>query len=144
MSEFQQYILQVALGLLVTTAFLVWSVTTIRYRVTPTKLKITWLGLLVRWIRLDNIKHISTRADFWTERWPNVLFATGRTLVIRRRRGIWRSCLITPKYPFEFKATLEQARDTLLASRQRTPAPKTDPAGPNPPRPTAGDARSAA
>ena len=144
MSEFQRYIFQFTLGLMVTTAFLLWSVTTIRYRITPTKLKISWLGVLVRWIGLDNIKHISTRADFWTERWPNVLFATGRTLVIRRKRGLCRNFLITPKYPFEFKATLEQARDTLLASRQRSASAKADSGDPNPPGPTARDARNAA
>jgi hypothetical protein len=67
----------------------------------------------------------------WTERWPNVLFDNRRTLVIRLRRGLIRNVLITPPYPFEFKATLEQARDAALRTdtKNTKSAPIETPSG---------------
>lgn len=115
MSQFQLQILLMGLGILGTAGLLLWSVTSIRYQITPRYLRVTWLGVPVRWIRLADIKHIGNKPVAWAERWPNVLFDSRRTLVLRRRRGLFRSFLITPKYPFEFKMTLEQARNTVLA-----------------------------
>ena len=87
-----------------------WSASSIRYHVTSTHLKITWLGVPVRRIRLDDIKRVGTRPAVWAERWPSTLRNNGRLLVIRRRSGWLRSLVITPKYPFEFRNELEQAR----------------------------------
>jgi hypothetical protein len=136
MSDFQRQLLLVSLSVFAATGFLIWSVTTIRYHITATKLKVTWLGLPVRWIPLETIKHIGTRPELWTERWPNVLFDNGRTLVIRRRNGLFRSFLITPKYPFQFKASLEQARESVLHGPGRKLGRKTEaphPGGTDPP-----------
>jgi hypothetical protein len=143
MSDFQRQLFLIALGVLATTGFLTWSVTTIRYHITGTHLKVTWLGLPVRWIPLGNIKHVGTRPEFWSERWPNVLFDTGRTLVIHRYDGWFKSFLITPKYPFQFKASLEQARESVvrgpfrkLGRKAPAPAPSPSPSPSPTPAPT--------
>jgi hypothetical protein len=120
MSPFQLQILLIGLGVFAVAALLLWSVTTVRYQITPRHLRVSWLGVPVRWIRLADIKHVAQKSAIWAERWPNVLFETRRTLVIRRRRGLLKSFLITPKYPFEFKATLEQA---VLAQKEAGAAP---------------------
>ncbi len=104
-----QIILTVAV-VLASAGLLLCSAYTIRYHITPTHLKITWLGLLIRRIRLDDIKRVGTRPVVWAERWPNTLRNNGRLLVIRRRSGWLRSLVITPEYPFEFRNQLEQAR----------------------------------
>lgn len=104
-----QIILTVAV-VLGSAGLLLWSAFTIRYRITPTHLKITWLGLTVRRLRLDDIKRVGTSPVVWAERWPNTLRGGSRLLVIRRRSGWLRSLVITPKYPFEFRNELELAR----------------------------------
>jgi hypothetical protein len=126
MSSFQLQILVMSLGILGSFIFLVYSVTTVRYQITPRHLRVSWMGMPVRWVRLDDIRHVGTRPVAWAERWPNVLFGSRRTLVIRRRRGFCKNLLITPSYPYEFKTSLEQARENFLKS-------KGDPGGgPNP------------
>ncbi len=95
---------------------LLWSAASIRYRVTAKHLQVFWLGLPIRWVRLLDIKHIGNRPVFWAERWPNTLWDSRRMLVIRRRHGLFKNLVITPQYPFEFKATLDQARQAALAS----------------------------
>ena len=132
MSEFQRQLFLISLGVFAATGFLTWSVTTIRYHITGTHLKVRWLGLSVRWIPLGNIKHIGTRPEFWSERWPNVLFDTGRTLVIHRYDGLFKTFLITPKYPFQFKASLELARESVVRGPfrkfgRKAPAPTLTP-----------------
>ena len=107
--------LQIYLTLAVVVAsagLLLWSAVTIRYRVTSSHLLITWLWLPVRRIRLDDINRVGTRPVLWAERWPSTLRNNGRLLVIRRRTGWLRNLVITPKYPFEFRNELEQARTT--------------------------------
>jgi hypothetical protein len=99
MSDFQRQLFLVSLGVFAATGLLTWSITSIRYRITAKRLLVTWLGLPVRWIRLENIKHIGTRPGFWTERWPNVLFENGRTLVIRRKRGWCAASSSPPNIP---------------------------------------------
>jgi hypothetical protein len=111
MSDFQREILFVSVGVLVLTGLLLYSVTRIRYRITGRHLQVTWLGLPIRRIGLADIKRVTHKPVVWAERWPNVLLGSRRVLVIRRRSGLWRNFLITPEYPFEFKAALEQARD---------------------------------
>ena len=124
MSHFQLQVLLTGLAILATAGLLMWSVTWIRYEITARHLRITWLGLPVRWIRLSDVKRVGHRAEAWAERWPNVLFERRRTLVIRRHRGLCKTLLITPKYPFEFKAALEHARDLVVASTERGLSPQ--------------------
>jgi len=116
MNGFLTQVLLVILIVLVSACLLLWSAAGIRYHVTDRHLKVTWLGLPVRWLRLTDIRHISNRPVFWAERWPNTLFDSRRMLVIHRRRSLFKHFVITPKYPYEFKASLERARHAPVAS----------------------------
>jgi len=124
MNGFLIQILLFTLGIFAAAGLLLWSAATIRYRVTERHLRISWLGLPLRWVRLENIKHVGNRPVFWAERWPSALFDSHRMLVIRRRRGLFRNLVITPKYPFEFKALLERATQAKLGkARDSVPPP---------------------
>jgi len=112
MNGFLIQILLFTAGIFVAAGLLLWSATTIRYRVTDRHLRISWLGIPMRWVRLENIKRVGNRPVLWAERWPSTLFDSRRMLVIRRRRGLFRNLVITPQYPFEFKAALERASRT--------------------------------
>jgi hypothetical protein len=107
-------ILLVLLGLFGSVGFVLWSITTIRYHITPRSLKVTYLGLPVRWIRLANIKSVTTKRIFWAERWYNTLSVGNRFLVIRRGRGLFKHLIISPKNPMVFRADLIRARDEIL------------------------------
>lgn len=106
-------------------ALLVCSIYTIRYRVTPRFLKITWLWFIpVRLIGLRNIKYISPKHIFWAEKWYNTFNLSNRSLVITKRSGLFKELVITPKNPFVFKAQVERAQRELLgdgASGRYTP-----------------------
>ena len=99
---------------------LLCSIITIHYHITSTHLKITWLGIPVRWLRLDDIKYVSTKRCFWAERWYNTLFVSNRLLVIHRRKGLYKAFIITPKNPFVFKAELYQARKAVVPAMSRS------------------------
>ena len=130
MNGFLIQILLFTLGIFAAAGLLLWSATTIRYRVTERHLRISWLGLPLRWVRLENIKHVGNRPVFWAERWPSVLFDSRRMLVIRRRRGLFRNLVITPQYPFEFKAALERASQSKLG-KSNDSAPHGNPTAKN-------------
>ena len=106
-------------------ALLVCSIFTIRYRVTPRHLKITWLWFIpVRLIGLRNVKYVSAKQVFWAENWWNTFNIRNRTLVITKRTGLFKEVVITPRNPFVFKAQIERARQELLgpsASGRYTP-----------------------
>jgi hypothetical protein len=112
MNGFELKPLLAVLGIFVTVGLLLLSALTFRYRVTLTHLQITWLGLPLRRLRLEDIKRIGTRPVLWAERWPNS-WDRGRMLVIRRHTGWFRNFVITPNFPFEFLNTLERARKTF-------------------------------
>lgn len=124
MNGFLIQILLFTLGIFAAAGLLLWSATTIRYRVTERYLRISWLGVPLRWVRLANIKRVGNRPVFWAERWPSALFDSRRMLVIRRRRALFRNLVITPQYPFEFKAALERALKAQ-AGNSTTPPPTT-------------------
>ncbi len=106
------------------TGLLVLSCTTIRYHVTARCLRITWLGLPVRWVRLLNIKHIGTQRLFWAEKWCNTLSPGNRYLVIHKKSGLLKNLVITPKNHFVFKAELDRAR-VLLVPPAADPLPSS-------------------
>ena len=128
MNGFLIQILLFTLGIFAAAGLLLWSAATIRYRVTKRHLRISWLGLPLRWVPLSSIKHVGNRPVFWAERWPSTLFDSHRMLVIRRRRALFRNLVITPQYPFEFKAALEKASRTQAGTC--APAPSTAPGSP--------------
>jgi len=97
-------------GVFLTVALVLWSVTTIRYQIKPPYLQISCLGVPVRRIRLESINSITHRPVFWAERWYNTLSASSRMLVIGRQRGLFRTLIITPKNHLVFKAELDRAR----------------------------------
>ncbi len=124
-------LLLIAKGMLLL-AVLLASRTTIRYRITRRYLWISWMGLPVRWIRLDTIKRVSAKRPFWAERWFNTFHAGSRGLAVHRLRGLFRMVMISPKSPYVFRAELYRARDALLAAEAaapgfRTPAPEPMP-----------------
>jgi hypothetical protein len=113
MNGFQIQILLVVVGVLATAGLLLLSASALTYHVTATHLKVTWLGVPVRRLRLEDIKRVGPRPVVWAERWPNC-FDRGRMLVIRRHTGLFRNFVITPKFPFEFRNSIELARKALM------------------------------
>lgn len=90
---------------------------TTRYRVSPRHLTVTVLGIPVRWIRLDDIRYMSTEPVRFAERWHNQLFPKPQTmLVIHRRHGWVRKLVLTPHQRFALMAEISRARDALVAS----------------------------
>ena len=92
------------------------SLLTVRYRVNGRFLRISWLGVPIRWVRLTNIRQIGTHRVFWAERWFNTFSPSKRYLVLRKRSGLLKHLIITPRNQFVFKAELERARDRLPAA----------------------------
>ena len=92
---------------------LMLSLVTIRYRITRRFLKITWLGLPVRLMRLTNIAHIGFTPVFWAEKWPNTFKPGNRRLVIQKRSGLFKHLVITPRNHFVFKAEMDKAMKEL-------------------------------
>jgi hypothetical protein len=97
----------------------IWAV---NYRITPRCLVVTWLGIPVRWVRLENIHSIGTTPCFWAERWPCVLSPMGRYLVIRKHHGLFKNMVVTPRNPFVFRAEVYRARDAILQPAAASPA----------------------
>jgi hypothetical protein len=116
-------------------------VPTIRYRVTKKSLVITAVGVPVRWVSLTNIRYLTDHSKGRAESWPNCFSSVGRALYIRKRRGLFRSLMITPDKRFVFKAEVEQAIRELIpkASFNETtfydrPTPKGQSIKPEDPR----------
>ena len=105
------------IGGLVLLAILFFSV---NYRVTPTRLWITILGIPIRSIRIRDIRHMGTDPKLWAERWYNTLSPENRRLVIRRKHGILcRTMILTPKNPYVLMHELEQAKDVIKAGENK-------------------------
>src|SRR5438094_3968103 len=98
-----------ALGLLLLCFLFSWVVTHIHYRITSRHVKITLFGVCLRRVRLSNIASVSKRrTDGWAEKWWSTLRPNHRSLVIRRKRGLVRNIIITPRNRYVFKAELER------------------------------------
>jgi hypothetical protein len=95
------------------------SIRAIGYRLTATHLKVTWFGVPVRRVRLDNIRHIGNKPVAWAERWASAPFDPGRLLVIRRKRGLFKNLVITPARPYEFRFSMFQAIKALTGESLR-------------------------
>ena len=87
----------------------------LRYAITDRDLRVTLFGLCLRRIQLSEIDHVSKRPVGRAEPWPNTLRPSHRVLVIHRKRGLFRSFMITPKNRYVFKADLERAVARLRA-----------------------------
>ncbi|HEY2952801.1 MAG TPA: hypothetical protein VGK40_09470 [Verrucomicrobiae bacterium] len=99
-------VLAICFGVLI--LFLLTMVT-IRYRITRRFLKITWLGLPVRLMRLNNIARVGFNYVPWAEMWVNTLRVGNRRLVIHKRFGLlFKHVVITPRNHFVFKAEMDR------------------------------------
>ena|SRR5437773_6085287 len=108
---------QIGLVVLAWLAFVALTMSSIKllnYKVTARHLKVTWCGIPVRRVRLEDIKYISTKIGPWTEKWYNTSRPHNRLLVLHRRSGWFKYFAISPKSPYVFKAELDRARRALL------------------------------
>jgi uncharacterized protein (UPF0248 family) len=103
----------VALGCVLVCGLAAALLLRVRYAVTSTHLRVTLFGLCLRRIRLSDIERISKRQSGLAEKWYNSLHPAHRILVIRRRRGLLKEFIITPKNRYTFKAELERAMARL-------------------------------
>jgi hypothetical protein len=85
----------------------------LRYAITERHLKVTLFGLCLRRIRLADIESISKRPSPWAEKWPTTLRPSHRTLVIRRRSGLFKVFVITPRNRYVFRNELERRMSGL-------------------------------
>src|SRR2546423_8604903 len=81
----------------------------IGYRITATHLEVTWLIFTLRRFRLDDIRYVSTKRSFWSEKWYNTWRVRNRRLTLHRKSGLIKTVSISPKNPFVFKAELDRA-----------------------------------
>ncbi len=99
-----------ALGFLILVFCFAWLVTFIRYGITPRHFKVTLFGFCLRRILLEDIESVTKRhPEGWAENWWNTLHPSHRTLVVRRRGGLIKNIVITPRNRYVFKANLEKA-----------------------------------
>jgi len=113
------WILAGAGGTCALTGLVFLSIRAIGYRLSPTHLKVTWFGIPVRRVRLDNIRHIGNKPVAWAERWGSAPLDPGRLLVIRRKRGLFKNFVITPARPYEFRFSMFQAIKALTGESLR-------------------------
>jgi len=106
-------------GIIALAGLVMLVIRSIRYRVTTTHLKVTLLGVPVRRVRLDDIRHIGNKPVRWAERWASAPFDVGRLLVVRRKRGLFKNFVITPSRPYVFRFALFQAIKALTGESLR-------------------------
>lgn len=94
-----------------------WMFSRLYYRITERALEVRLFGILLRRIRLDDIRFVTTHRPGFCERWANTLALRKRELFIQRRTGVFKNFLITPRKRYEFKTELERAMERL----RRTP-----------------------
>ena len=99
---------------LVLVTFMVWSLTRINYRITARDLRVTWCGIPIRRIRLEDIRLVSTKRVVWAEKWFNTFSPMSRWLVIHRNSGLFKHFVITPPNRFVFRENLYRARYDYL------------------------------
>ena len=103
----------VALGCVLVCGLGIALLLRVRYTITDKHLQVTLFGLRLRRIRLSDIDRVSKRQSGPAEKWHNTLKSSHRILVIRRRRGLLKEFIITPKNRYAFKAELERAMARL-------------------------------
>lgn len=106
-------LLAIPVGMLGVIALYAWHRFYYDYQITPDALKVTWLGISIRRLKLRDIDSISKRRKFPAENWANTWRPRHRILVIRRRSGLRKDFIITPTYRYEFRNQLEAAMANL-------------------------------
>lgn len=108
-----------ALGLLLLAFLIAWLVTRIRYEITPRHVRVRLFALTLRRIRLDRLDSVSKRrGPGLMERWPSTMRTKHRALVLRKKSGLFKNVLLTPRNRYAFKFELER----LLAERDNPTA----------------------
>ena len=120
----------IALGVLLSAFFFVWLMTRIRYRIGSRHVKVLLFGICIRRVALTSIDSVSKRrGDGLAEHWWSTMKPKHRILVIRRKRGLCRNFVITPKNRYIFRTDLERAMQRVGAAL--APA-RSDPVEPEP------------
>jgi hypothetical protein len=115
-----------ALGVLVGTLVVLWLITRIRYRIGSRFVKVLLFGITLRRFAIADIESVSKRrGEGLAERWFSTMQPKHRLLVLRRRRGLFRNILLTPKNRYVFKTDLERAMERVgrAADREGKSAP---------------------
>jgi hypothetical protein len=119
-----------ALGLLITVLLCAWAITRIRYRIGSRHVKVLLFGVCIRRLALANIESISKRRSTgWAEHWCSTLRSKHRLLVLRRRRGLIKNFMVTPKNRYIFRSDIERAMARVgnpLPSSESEPPDQTD------------------
>jgi hypothetical protein len=111
-----------ALGVLVASFVFVWLVTRIRYRIGSRHVKVLLFGIPFRRLAIADIDSVSKRrGDGLSEHWPSTFRPKHRVLVLRRRRGLLRNFVITPKNRYVFKTDLERAMRRVNGTSNQPP-----------------------
>ena len=99
-----------ALGLLVAAFLFTWLITRIRYRIGSKHVKVLLFGVCIRRLAFTKIESTSKRrGDGWVENWSSTMKPKHRLLVLRRKSGLFKNFVITPKNRYVFKTDLERA-----------------------------------
>lgn len=100
----------IALGFLIFVIVCSWVVAQLRYRVSRDDFRILLFGMCLRRLDFREIESVSKRRPSgWTENWSNTFKPSHRVLVIRRKKGLRRSIVITPNNRYTLKVALERA-----------------------------------
>jgi hypothetical protein len=96
------------LWLVVLTPPALWllAVPFISYRLGRHEVEVLVLGVVVRRVMLGNIDDVLVGARFPAELWPTRWLLSGRFLAIRRKRGLLRYLVITPRHPDRLRANI--------------------------------------
>lgn len=100
----------ISLGFLIYVIVCYWVATQVRYRVSRHCVRILLFGVCLRRLDFEEIESVSKRRpEGWTENWSNTFQSSHRVLVLRRRKGLRRCIIITPKNRYILKAAIEKA-----------------------------------
>jgi hypothetical protein len=99
-----------ALALLVGVLAAIALMTRIRYRVGSRHVKVLLFGVCIRRLALRNIESVSKRpGSGLAERWHSTMRPKHRMLVLRKKRGLFKNFIITPKNRYVFRTDVERA-----------------------------------
>jgi hypothetical protein len=98
-----------ALSVLVAAFLFVWLVSRIRYRIGSRHVKVILFGIPIRRVALANLEGVSKRrGPGLAEHWWSTLSPKHRLLVLRRRRGLFKNFVVTPRNRYIFKCDVER------------------------------------
>jgi hypothetical protein len=104
------------LGVLILVLLFFWMLHRVRYRIGSRHIKVILFGVPLRRLAIDSIESVSKRrGDGWAENWWSTTRPKHRLLVLRRRSGLFRNFIITPKNRYIFKTDIERAMRRIAA-----------------------------